>query len=224
LQAALRRGSVVAMRGFEPKTEVERMLDSIERNVATRDQRVLEAFRRIPRHLFVPEIERASAYDDRALPIGRGQTISQPSMIAVMLESLACTPESRVLEVGAGSGYAAALLSCLAAEVDAVEILPELAAQARQTLAALGLDNVRVHVGDGARGLVERAPFDRILVSAAPLQVPEELCAELAVGGRIAVPIGDEYGQVLMVGDKDANSAMHFRRDIPCMFVPLVNG
>jgi protein-L-isoaspartate(D-aspartate) O-methyltransferase len=203
--------------------ELRRMLESIEQNVAPRDQRVLDAFRRIPRHVFVPEIERVFAYDDRALPIGQGQTISQPSMIAVMLDALAPSEASHVLEVGAGSGYAAALLSCLAREVDAIEILPELAARAGMTLAALGIDNVRIHVGDGSRGLPERAPFDRILVSAAPRGVPPALLEQLAPGGRIAVPIGDEYGQILMVGDKDSSGAVHFRRDIACMFVPLVS-
>lgn len=194
----------------------------VKSTVAPRDRRVLDALRRVPRHEFVPEPERSFAYQDRALPIGEGQTISQPSMIAVMLDTLACTPHSRVLEVGAGCGYAAALLSCLAAEVDAVEIRPALAERARATLAALGIENVRIHVADGSRGLPERAPFDRILVSAAPETVPPALVEQLALGGRIAIPVGDSWGQTLLVGHKDAVGLVTWHRDIPCMFVPLV--
>jgi protein-L-isoaspartate(D-aspartate) O-methyltransferase len=202
----------------------ERMLASITKAAAPRDPRVLAAFERIPREAFVPEPERRYAYEDRALPIGQGQTISQPTMIAIMLDALACDRSSRVLEVGAGSGYAAALLSCLAAEVDAVEILPDLAARAAHVLAELGLANVRVHVGDGSKGLPERAPFDRILVSAGAEDIPRALVAELAPGGRIAIPVGDHRGQVLHIGDKDLDGRMRWRRDVSCMFVPLIGG
>lgn len=198
------------------------MVESVEREAAPGDPRVLEAFRSIPRHLFVPELARGSAYDDRALPIGEEQTISQPSMIAMMLDALACEPSSTVLEVGAGSGYAAALLSCLAARVDAVEIRPSLALRARATLAGLGITNVFVHVGDGSKGLPERAPFDRILVSAAPHDVPKALLEQLAPGGRIAIPVGEAYHQVLLVGDRRADGSVAFRRDVPCVFVPLI--
>ncbi len=200
----------------------ERMVRSVEREAAPRDPRVLDAFRRIPRHLFVPEASRLAAYDDRALPIGEEQTISQPSMIAMMLDALECEPSSRVLEVGAGSGYAAALLSCLVARVDAVEIRPSLALRARATLASLGIDNVFVHVGDGSKGWAELAPFDRILVSAAPHSVPRALLEQLAPGGRIAIPVGEAYHQVLLVGDRAPDGSVSFRRDVPCVFVPLV--
>lgn len=200
----------------------ERMVRAVELEAAPRDPRVLEAFRRIPRHEFVPDSVRSMAYEDRALPIGDNQTISQPSMIAMMLDALACEPSSRVLEVGAGSGYAAALLSTLAARVDAIEIRPSLAARALAVLRALGIGNVFVHVGDGSKGLPALAPFDRILVSAAPHQVPDPLLAQLAPGGRIAIPVGEAYHQVLLVGDRQRDGTVKFTRDVPCVFVPLV--
>jgi protein-L-isoaspartate(D-aspartate) O-methyltransferase len=203
-------------------TERREMALLLASRVKPRDPRVVEAFRRIPRHLFVPESERVQAYEDRPLPIGEMQTISQPSMIAVMLDVLECTPSSRALEVGAGSGYAAALLSCLAAEVDAIEIRPELAARARKTLAEIGIPNVRVHVGDGSHGLPERAPFDRILVSAAPAEVPPALCAQLAGGGRMAIPVGGPMSQRLRVGIKGPSGEIEWKDDVACLFVPLV--
>jgi protein-L-isoaspartate(D-aspartate) O-methyltransferase len=200
----------------------ERLLDEVRRKVAPRDKRVIEALGKVPRHVFVPESERAHAYDDRALPIGEGQTISQPSMLAIMLDALECNADSRVLEVGAGSGYAAALLAELAAWVDAVEILPDLATRASGTLAALGIKNVRVVVGDGRRGGPDQQHYDRILVSAAPSSVPQALLEALSPGGRIAVPVGDDFGQTLMLGDKDQHGVVHWRRDVACVFVPLV--
>ena len=204
------------------RAEREAMASLVEAAVKPRDPRVVEAFRRIPRHLFVPESERVQAYEDRPLPIGEMQTISQPSMIALMLDALECTPESRALEVGAGSGYAAALLSCLASEVDAIEIRPELAARARKTLAEIGIQNVRVHAADGGRGWPDRAPFDRILVSAAPAEVPPALSRELAIGGRIAIPVGGPMSQRLLVGSKNALGELEWKEDVPCLFVPLV--
>jgi protein-L-isoaspartate(D-aspartate) O-methyltransferase len=207
----------------EENTKRERMLSAIVTGARPRDPRVLEAFRKIPRHAFVPESARSQAYDDHALPIGENQTISQPSMIALMLDQLECTPSSRVLEVGAGSGYAAALLSCLAAGVDAIELRPLLAARAEATLRELGITNVRITAGDGTKGLPERAPFDRILVSAAPQSVPPALVDQLSPGGRIAIPVGDDYGQHLLVGVKDPSGTMHWSRDVACLFVPLVS-
>lgn len=204
------------------RAEREAMALLVEGAVKPRDPRVVEAFRHIPRHLFVPESERGQAYEDRPLPIGEMQTISQPSMIAVMLNVLECTPESRALEVGAGSGYAAALLSCLAAEVDAIEIRPELAARARNTLAAIGIQNVRIHAADGSRGWPDRAPFDRILVSAAPGSVPPALGAQLAIGGRVAIPVGGPVSQRLRVGTKNAEGELEWKDDVACLFVPLV--
>jgi protein-L-isoaspartate(D-aspartate) O-methyltransferase len=203
-------------------TEREHMAMLVASSVKPRDPRVVEAFRRIPRHRFVPESEQGQAYEDRPLPIGEMQTISQPSMIAVMLHVLDCTPTSRVLEVGAGSGYAAALLSCLAAEVDAVEIRPELAARARRTLEDIGIQNVRIHAANGSQGWPEGAPYDRILVSAAPGEVPAALGEQLTPGGRIAIPVGDSVSQRLLVGAKDATGNITWEEDVRCLFVPLV--
>jgi protein-L-isoaspartate(D-aspartate) O-methyltransferase len=200
----------------------ERMVRSVEREAAPRDPRILEAFRAVPRHLFVPGQSQAAAYDDRALPIGEGQTISQPSMIAMMLDRLRCAPTSRVLEVGAGSGYAAALLARLAERVDAIEILPALAERARAVLDSLGVDNVVIHVGDGSRGLPERGPFDCILVSAAPARVPPALLEQLAPGGRIVIPVGDGHVQTLLVGEHQPDGSVTFQEDVPCVFVPLI--
>lgn len=211
-----------AVDSVERSADRRRLVEIVRSTVGPRDPRVLEALGRVPRHAFVPEALGFRAYEDSALPIGEGQTISQPSMIAIMLDALRCAPGSHVLEIGAGSGYAAALLAELAGEVDAVEIRPDLAARARETLARLGVTNVRVHVGDGSHGLPHAAPFDRILVSAAPARVPPELVRELAPEGRIACPVGDDFAQVLIVGVKDADGRMQWERDIPCMFVPLV--
>lgn len=219
----VKRGKDDSMPADDPReTEREHMAMLVAAAVKPRDPRLVDAFRRIPRHRFVPESEQGQAYEDRPLPIGDMQTISQPSMIAVMLDALACTPTSRVLEVGAGSGYAAALVSCLAAEVVAVEIRPELAARARRTLREIGVQNVRIHVADGSEGWPAGAPYDRILVSAAPSEVPDTLCEQLAAGGRIAIPVGDSISQRLLVGTKDATGNIGWEQDVPCLFVPLV--
>jgi protein-L-isoaspartate(D-aspartate) O-methyltransferase len=200
------------------------MVERVRRSTGIEDAALLDAFARVPRHEFVPERERQHAYEDRALPLTEDQTISQPSMIAIMLNALGCRPEHRALEIGAGCGYAAALLAVSCREVDAIEIRPKLAAGAAETLARLGFYNARVHVGDGRQGLVGRAPFDRILVSAAASSVPGALLEQLAPGGRIAIPVGGDWGQKLMVGDKQPDGAVRWHDDVPCMFVPLVGG
>jgi protein-L-isoaspartate(D-aspartate) O-methyltransferase len=184
--------------------------------------RVLEAFIRVPRHLFIPGVDVERAYEDSALPIGFQQTISQPSMIATMLSALDVQPQHRVLEIGAGSGYAAALLGCLAAEVYAVEILPELAAAAQRRLFELGYHNVHVLESNGRAGLAEHGPYGRILVSAGADAVPAALIDQLEPGGRIAIPVGDDKGQKLLVGEKSAEGEMVWQRSISCIFVPLV--
>ncbi len=194
----------------------------ITRHTGIDDPRILDAFRRVPRHAFVPPHLREHAHEDRALSIGLGQTISQPSMIALMLKALDCAPEHRVLEVGAGSGYAAALLGELAAEVHAIEVLPELAERARATLRSLGVENVTVYTGNGAFGLPQLAPFDRILVSAGAEHVPPALLAELAVGGRIAIPVGGKFEQELLIGTRRTATDVDWERSTPCVFVPLV--
>lgn len=190
-------------------------------NTGITDERVLGAFRKVPRHRFVPRSLASRAYEDCALPIGEGQTISQPSMIAVMLAALAVAPTDRVLEVGAGSGYAAALLGELAREVFALEILPDLARSAQKRIRELGIENVHVLEGNGRLGLPAAAPFDKILVSAGSTDVPDELVKQLAEGGRIAIPVGGALGQQLLVGTK-RNGEMTWERSIACIFVPLV--
>ena len=187
-----------------------------------RDKRVLEAMARVPRELFVPEELRGRAYDDVALPIGSGQTISQPAMVALICELLALRGDERVLDVGAGSGYQAAVLSELAAEVHAIERLEELAARARENLAATGYtDRVVVHVGDGTLGDPEHAPFGAIAVAAAAPEPPQTLYEQLEPGGRMAVPVGSRHDQLLELVVRAADGR-RVVRSVPCRFVPLV--
>lgn len=168
----------------------ERMLRTQIERRGLRDPRVLRAMRAVPRHRFVPENERARAYQDRALPIGSGQPISQPYVVASMTLALDPQPGDRVLEVGTGSGYQAAVLSPLVGTVFTIEILPELAERARDTLQRLGYENVIVVTGDGYRGLPEEAPFDGIIVTAAPERVPQALLDQLAAEARLVIPVG----------------------------------
>jgi len=188
-----------------------------------RDARVLQAMREVPRHVFVPAALAESACDDRALPIAAGQTISQPYVVALMLEALALRPADRVLEVGTGSGYAAALLSRLAAEVYTIERHAELGELARERLAELGCANVRVRIADGTLGWPEAAPFDAILVSAGGPRVPASLEAQLAVGGRLVIPVGAGRGsQQLLRVVRTAGDRLE-REDLgDVQFVPLV--
>ena len=208
---------------LEPYLEASRaeLVERLTRVVS--DPRVLSAFATIPRHLFVDAARRATAYDDRALPLLDGQTISQPSMIAIMLDALAAEPSQRALEVGAGSGYAAALLSTLVREVHAVEIRPALSSLARVALERAKIHNVVIHEADGSEGLPSEAPFDRILVSAAAREVPAALIDQLAPLGRIAIPVGGEQGQTLRVGTRARNGGIHWEERTACIFVPLVS-
>ena len=196
----------------------------VERQLRHRDitdPRVLEAMGRVPRELFVPEELRARAYDDAALPIGVGQTISQPYMVAAICQELGLRGSERVLDVGTGSGYQAAVLAELAAEVVTIERIPELAHAAREHLAAAGYGRVEVHVGDGSVGLPERAPFDAIAVAAAAPDFPQLLYDRLRQGGRLVVPVGDRRGQrlLLIVRSPEGPAVI---RSVPCRFVPLV--
>jgi protein-L-isoaspartate(D-aspartate) O-methyltransferase len=163
------------------------------------DARVLAALRRVPRHELVPERERAAAYEDKPLPIGRGQTISQPYVVAAMTQALGLKGGERVLEIGTGSGYQAAVLAELCKQVYTIELEPELAARAKADLARLGYANVEVRQGDGFRGWPEHAPFDAVIVTAAPEQVPPPLVEQLAVGGRLVIPVGDDEQQLLLL-------------------------
>jgi protein-L-isoaspartate(D-aspartate) O-methyltransferase len=176
----------------------EMVRDQIEAR-GVRDARVLAAMRRVPRHELVPENERALAYEDRPLPIGRGQTISQPYVVAAMTAALALDGSERVLEIGTGSGYQAAVLAELCREVYTIELEPELAQRARADLARLGYANVEVRQGDGFRGWPEHAPFDAVIVTAAPEQVPPPLIEQLAVGGRLVIPVGDDEQHLLLL-------------------------
>jgi protein-L-isoaspartate(D-aspartate) O-methyltransferase len=225
------RPDVAGARSFRSMAEpVEQMLATIDRHaracraVLGRDRidpAVLAAIRRVPRERFVPEDSRAFAHGDHPLSIGHGQTISQPFIVALMTDLLNVAPGQHVLEVGTGCGYQAAVLAELGAAVETIEIVPELALTARQTLAALGQERVTVHVGDGHGGLPERAPFDRIIVTAAPPEVPGALLEQLAPGGRLVIPVGSWHAQELLVIEKGDEGRLRERRVLPVAFVPL---
>lgn len=183
---------------------------------------VMQALAAVPRHEFVPAEERLSAYLDVPLPIGHGQTISQPYIVALMTDLLQLAADHKVLEVGAGSGYQAAVLSRLAREVHTVEIVSALARACRDRLARLGYANVTVHDGDGAAGLEEEAPFDAVIVTAAARRVPPALATQLKPGGRMAIPLGEADGaQELVLLEKDAQGEIAARPILPVRFVPL---
>ena len=198
-----------------------RMVDRQLRARDVRDERVLAAMARVPRELFVPEGLRDRAYDDSALPLPEGQTISQPYMVARICEALDLRGRERVLDVGTGSGYQAAVLAELAAEVFTIERIPELAALARANLEAAGYGNVEVHVGDGTLGLPERAPFDAIAVAAAVPDLPQTLYDQLRPRGRIVLPVGSRRAQELQVIVRSPEGPAVLR-SVPCRFVPLV--
>jgi protein-L-isoaspartate(D-aspartate) O-methyltransferase len=188
------------------------------------DERVLAAMEHVPRELFVQPGLQEEAYADAALPIGGGQTISQPYMVALICRQLALRGDERVLDVGTGSGYQAAVLAELAAEVHTIERIPELAERARSNLAAAGYEHrVRLHIGDGTRGVPEHAPFAAIAVAAAALEAPPALYDQLEARGRLAVPIGGPRGQWLEVVVRTPEGPAVVRT-VPCRFVPLVAG
>ena len=197
-----------------------RMVEEQLKGRDIRDERVLAAMLNVPRHLFIPESARGGAYGDFPVPIGHGQTISQPYIVAFMTEALKVAPDHRVLEIGTGSGYQAAVLSVLAKEVFSIEIVEPLGKRARATLAELGYRNVEVRIGNGYLGWPEHAPYDRIIVTAAPPEVPSALVQQLKVGGLMAVPVG--------VGDQElrimrrAATGMDIIATLPVRFVPMV--
>jgi protein-L-isoaspartate(D-aspartate) O-methyltransferase len=215
----VRRGNGTQLQRFA--RERDRM---VEEQVAARgvtDARVLEAMRRVPRHLFVEEALEEQAYGDHPLPIGEGQTISQPFMVAKMTELLRLSGTEKVLEVGTGSGYQSAVLGQLAERVCTIERIPKLAQRAREVLEMLGYANVWVRVANGTLGWPDEAPFDRILVAAGGPAVPPPLFAQLAEGGRMVMPVGDAATQVLQVVEKH-QGAMQTSQDAGCVFVKLV--
>jgi protein-L-isoaspartate(D-aspartate) O-methyltransferase len=194
----------------------------VEQQIETRgvrDGRTLAAMRKVPRHLFVPPAMAGQAYEDHPLPIGHGQTISQPYIVAFMTEALGLEGGETVLEVGTGSGYQAAVLAEIAARVYTIEIVPALADEARKRLAELGYGNVEVRAGDGYQGWPEAAPFDGIVVTAAAPRIPEPLQAQLRDGGRLVLPVGDDWQELVVVtrrGDR-----FETKQVLPVRFVPM---
>jgi protein-L-isoaspartate(D-aspartate) O-methyltransferase len=205
----------------------ERRLDMVERQIRQRgvvDERVLDVMRSVPRERFVPPDAVARAYDDTPLAIGFGQTISQPYIVAYMTEALAVQPTHRVLEIGTGSGYQAAVLGLLAREVYTVEIVSGLARSASDVLRDLGYANVHVREGDGYAGWSEYAPFDRIIVTAAPNEIPQPLIDQLAPGGRLVIPVGSQGDTQWMTIVERTAAGIVERRTIPVQFVPFTRG
>jgi protein-L-isoaspartate(D-aspartate) O-methyltransferase len=207
----------------EESFQRERM-KMVERQIAARgirDPRVLDAMRTIPRHRFVPEHYRDSAYEDRPLPIGEGQTISQPYIVAVMTELLQPRPTDKMLEIGTGSGYQAALLSQLVSRVITLERLPAIAERARKNLEALGITNVEVVVSDGTLGWPDQAPYDAILITASTPEIPPPLIDQLAEGGRLVAPVGGQgYQELVRVEKHQGNVEKTYHGGV--VFVPLI--
>jgi protein-L-isoaspartate(D-aspartate) O-methyltransferase len=185
-----------------------------------RDSSVLAAMRKVPRHEFVPQELRTSAYQDRPLPIGEGQTISQPYIVALMTEALELSPGDKVLEIGTGSGYQAAVLAELTEQVYSIEIIEILGRRAEETLGRLGYDQVRVKIGDGYMGWEEHAPYDAIIVTCAPEHIPQPLVDQLKEGGRMVIPVGQGYRQELYLVHKQEGQ-IHQTGIIPVLFVPM---
>jgi protein-L-isoaspartate(D-aspartate) O-methyltransferase len=208
---------------MELEKQRARMVEEQLRRRGIADSRVLTAMGEIPREAFVPESQRRNAYYDGALPLAHGQTISQPLMVAMSVEALQLKGDETVLEVGAGSGYQAAVLSKLAKKVHAIEIIPELVAGARQVLESLGIDNVELICADGRNGWPDGAPYDAIVVAAAADEVPRALVDQLAEGGRLVIPVGKTRGQALQASRK-REGELETEELCRCVFVPLVYG
>ena len=224
--ACLIAASLLLFSAEDPFTlQRERMVREQIEARGIRDADVLRMMRATPRHLFVPENMREYAYSDGPLPIGLGQTISQPYIVALMTELLAPGKTDRVLEIGTGSGYQAAILAGTAKHVYTIEIVPELANSARDRLAAMGSKNVTVRLGDGYNGWPEEAPFDRIILTAAPPEIPQKLIEQLTRGGRLVAPVGGSPAtQELVVLEKSIGGEIRRRAVAPVMFVPMVFG
>ncbi|RPI54535.1 MAG: protein-L-isoaspartate(D-aspartate) O-methyltransferase [Acidobacteria bacterium] len=196
------------------------MVDAQIRARDVRSEAVLQAMARVPRHLFVPDAMRAHAYEDRPLPIGQGQTISQPYIVGYMTDALQLEPGHTVLEIGTGSGYQAAVLAEIAKHVYSIEIVPELAERARRALAEAGYRNVDVRTGNGYLGWPDRAPFDRIIVTAAPPEIPKALVDQLATGGIMVAPVGTGYQEIVVISKTP--QGVTEKRTIAVRFVPMI--
>ena len=221
---ALFLATVVLAAGAQPvprdwQGERRHMVDEQLRARDIRDARVLDAMLTVPRHLFVPEAQRAHAYGDFPLPIGHGQTISQPYIVAFMTQALDVRPGDRVLEIGTGSGYQAAVLSVLAKTVYTIEIVPPLAERARETLNRLGYRNIEVRTGNGYLGWPEHAPYDRIMVTAAPDEVPAALVQQLKIGGVMAIPVGTATQELRIL--RRTATGTETIGTLPVRFVPM---
>ncbi|MFH0945052.1 MAG: protein-L-isoaspartate(D-aspartate) O-methyltransferase [Planctomycetota bacterium] len=203
-------------------TERGQMIERQIRARGVRDERVLAAMEKVPRERFVLAVDLDHAYEDRPLPIGRGQTISQPYIVAVMTEKARISPSHRVLEIGTGSGYQTAVLGELAAEVFSIEIIESLSRRAGSILAELGYENVHCRIGDGSSGWPEEAPFDAILVTAAPAGIPAALVAQLAEGGRLVIPVGRKDQELVVITKTDG--AVQQEPLFPVRFVPMTGG
>lgn len=212
-------GGETPSRAADWEAQRQRMVHEQLRGRDIDKPRVLDAMLAVPRHLFVPETERGRAYGDFPLPIGHGQTISQPYIVAFMTQELAVEPNHRVLEIGTGSGYQAAVLSLLAKEVYTIEIVTPLAERARETLASLGYRNVEVRAGNGYLGWPEKAPFDRIMVTAAPDEIPAPLIEQLKIGGLMAIPVGTVPQDLRIL--RKTSAGMETLRTLPVRFVPM---
>jgi protein-L-isoaspartate(D-aspartate) O-methyltransferase len=206
---------------FDFAAQRQRMVERQLKARDIKDERVLAAMAKVPREKFVPADERGEAYEDGPLPIGHGQTISQPYIVAFMTEQLRPKPSDRVLEIGSGSGYQAAILAELVADVYTIEIVEPLAKTAEATLQRLGYRNVHLKIGDGYRGWPEEAPFDAIIVTCAPDKVPQPLVDQLKDGGRMVIPVGERFAQQLYLLEKK-NGQLKESVTLPVRFVPMV--
>lgn len=203
------------------KSRADKMVESQIVRRGVRDADVIRVMKNTPRHKFIPAHLRDQAYNDNPLPIGSGQTISQPYIVALMTESLKLTGIEKVLEIGTGSGYQAAVLSPLVDTCYSIEVVKDLAREAAEKLDVLNYDNIVVKWGDGYRGWPEHAPFDRIIITAAPENIPEELVEQLAIGGRMVLPVGSHFQELILI--TKTKQGIHRKDIIPVRFVPMVH-
>ena len=207
------------MRDFEENKNL--MLEKHLKNRGIKDKRILQAFEKVPREYFVPESLQNEAYADYPLPIGEGQTISQPYIVALMLELLDINPTDKILEVGTGSGYQTSLLAILGKEVYTVERIKSLYELSRKNIDKMKLKNIRFRLGDGSLGWKEAAPFDKIIVSAATPAIPQPLLEQLSVNGKMVIPVGSKHSQILTIVKKTEKGYTYIQKD-NCIFVPLI--